>query len=196
MFADAGSTIDTLAHERLGAIVDAMASREPLPAAGAALAISMAMAAALLEKAASAPRNGVPVDAAAEARAGRLRRDALRLAGEDAVAYRRVVAAKSAGDAERMRSALRQAAEPPLVMAEIGLKLARIAKSILDVVPLSLQGEVRAAAHIACAAAIAAADLVRIDIACGDDERAQRAALLAGDAQALAQALATRPLRS
>ncbi len=192
---EAGGTRDTLAHERLGAIVDAMASREPLPAAGAALAISMSMAAALLEKAASAPRKGVPVDAAAEARAGRLRHDALRLADEDATAYRRVVAAKSAGDAERMRHALSQAAEPPLVMAEIGLKLARIAKSILDVVPLSLQGEVRAAAHIACAAAIAAADLVRIDVGSADDERSQRAVLLAGDATALAQALATRPLR-
>jgi formiminotetrahydrofolate cyclodeaminase len=189
------ATIDTLAHERLGAIVDAMASREPLPAAGAALAISMAMAAALLEKAASAPRGGVAVDAAAEARAGRLRGDALRLADEDAVAYRRVVAAKSAGDVERMRSALRQAAEPPLVMAEIGVKLARIAKSILEVVPLSLQGEVRAAAHLACAAAIAAAELARIDIGSEDDERSQRAALFAGDARALAQALATRPLR-
>jgi formiminotetrahydrofolate cyclodeaminase len=195
MFADSGTTMDTLAHERLGAIVDAMASREPLPAAGAALAISMAMAAALLEKAASAPRKGVPVDAAAEARAGRLRHDALRLADEDAVAYRRVVAAKSAGDSERMRHALSQAAEPPLVMAEIGLKLARIAKSILDVVPLSLQGEVRAAASMACAGTIAAAELVRIDIASEDDERSQRAALLAGDAQALAQALAGRPLR-
>ena len=95
-----------------------------------------------------------------------------------------------------MRSALRQAAEPPLAMAEIGLKLARIAKSILDVVPLSLQGEVRAAAHMACAGVIAAADLVRIDIDSEDDERSQRAALLAGDARALAQALATRPLRS
>ncbi|MGI8729068.1 MAG: DUF3152 domain-containing protein, partial [Solirubrobacteraceae bacterium] len=60
--------MDTLAHARLGAVVDAMAGREPLPAAGAALAVSLAMAAALLEKAASAPRGGAPVDAAAEAR--------------------------------------------------------------------------------------------------------------------------------
>jgi len=194
MFPDAGGSIDTLAHARLGAVVDAMASREPLPAAGAALAVSLAMAAALLQKAASAPRGGAVVDAAAEARAGRLRQDALRLADEDAVAYRRVVAAKGGGE-ERMRLALEHAAEPPLAMAEIGLKLARISKSLLDAVPLSLQGEVRAAAHMACAGTIAAAQLVRIDVGCDEDELAQRAGLLAGDATALAQALANRPLR-
>jgi formiminotetrahydrofolate cyclodeaminase len=192
---DMGSALDTLAHERLGAIVDAMAGREPLPAAGAALAVSLAMSAALLQKAASAPRAGVPVDAAAEARAGRLRHDALRLADVDAAAYRRVVAAKSAGDDARMRHALGQAAEPPLSMAEIGLKLARIATSILDEVPLSLQGEVRAAAQMALAATVAAADLVRIDVASEQDERSQRASMLAGDAAGLAQALALRPLR-
>lgn len=196
MFAETGSTLDTLAHERLGAVIDALASREPLPAAGAALAISLAMAAALLEKAASAPRHGVPVDGAAQARAGRLRRDALRLADEDAVAYRRVVAAKAAGDVDRMRHALGQAAEPPLAMAEMGLKLARTAQSILGVVPLSLQGEVRAAASMALAGTVAAADLVRIDVGSDDDERAVRALLLAGDAAALALVLAGGPLRT
>lgn len=195
MFADAGMTLDTLAHERLGAVIDAMGSREPLPAAGAALAISLSMAAALLQKAASAPRDGLPVDAAAEARAGRLRHDALRLADEDATAYRRVVAARAAGGGERMRHALVHASEPPLVMAQIGLKLARIAEALLDVVPLSLQGEVRAAAQMACAGTIASADLVRIDVADDDDERSQRAGLLAGDASVLGQALAGRPLR-
>jgi len=192
---DPGSALGTLAQERLGAVVDAMASREPLPAAGAALAVALAMSAALLEKAASAPRSGAPADAVAEARAGRLRRDALRLADEDAAAYRRVVAAKPAGDAERMRHALSQAADPPLAMAEIGLKLATIAQSILDEVPLSLQGEVRAAEQMALAAAIAAADLVRIDIGRDQDERSRRASLLAEDAAARAHALAARPLR-
>lgn len=197
MFSDTSTTaLDTLAHERLGAVVDAMAGREPLPAAGAALAIGLSMAAALLAKAASAPRGGVPVDAPAEARAGRLRHDALRLADEDAAAYRRVVAARLlGGDGERVRAALVQAAEPPLAMAQIGLKLARIAESILDQVPLSLQGEVRAAAHLACAGAMAAADLVVIDIASEADERSQHAAELAREAASAAQALAGRPLR-
>ncbi|HEX4344923.1 MAG TPA: cyclodeaminase/cyclohydrolase family protein [Solirubrobacteraceae bacterium] len=195
MFADGGSTMDTLAHERLGAVVDAMAGREPLPAAGAALAIALSMAAALLVKAASAPRDGTAIDAAAQARAGRLRHDALRLADEDGVAYRRVVAAKSAGGGERMRHALEQASEPPLAMAQIGLELARLAESLLDVVPLSLQGEVRAAAQMSCSATIAAADLVRIDVGDERDERSRQAVLLAGDAGVLGQALAARPLR-
>jgi formiminotetrahydrofolate cyclodeaminase len=194
MLSDMGT--DTLAHERLGAVVDAMAGREPMPAAGAAVAIGLSMAAALLEKAASAPRAGVPVDAASQARAGRLRRDALRLADEDAAAYRRVVAAKSGGgDEGRVRHALVQAAEPPLAMAEIGCKLARIAESILDEVPLSLQGEVRSAARVACAGAMAAADLVVIDIDSEEDERSLRATALGGEALAITQALATRPLR-
>lgn len=185
--------MDTLAQARLAAVVDAMAGREPLPAAGAALAVSLAMAAALLQKAASAPRDGAPVDAGAEARAGRLRHDALRLADEDAVAYRRVVAAKGADDG-RLRDALRQAAEPPLAMAETALELARLSESLHDEVPLSLQGEVRAAGHMACGAAIAAADLVRIDVGRDDDERSRRAGLLAGEAATLEQGLAARIL--
>jgi methenyltetrahydrofolate cyclohydrolase len=195
MLADGASTMDTLAHERLGAVIDAMASREPLPAAGAALAIALSMAAALLVKAASAPRDGTAIDAAAQARAGRLRHDALRLADEDAVAYRRVVAAKSAGGGERMRHALEQASQPPLAMAQIGLELARLSESLLDVVPLSLQGEVRAAGQMSCSATIAAAELVRIDVGDEEDERARRVVVLAGDASVLGQALYGRPLR-
>jgi hypothetical protein len=59
-------------------------------------------------------------------------------------------------------------------VAEIGLELARLSESILDGVPLSLQGEVRSAAHIACAGAMAAADLVVIDIACAQPRSARR----------------------
>jgi formiminotetrahydrofolate cyclodeaminase len=182
-----------LADERLGALLSTMASREPLPAAGAAIAITMSFSAALLETAASAPRDGVPVDAAARDRAQDLRRRLLALADEDCAAYHRVVAAK--GDAERLRAALSTAADPPLQMAELGVELARLALSILGVVPLSLQGEVRTAGRLAAAAASAAADLVAIDLAGQPDARAVRVAEIAVEAGTRADALSAQALR-
>jgi formiminotetrahydrofolate cyclodeaminase len=186
--------LGSLADERVGAVVAAMAGREPPPAAGAALALTLTLAAALLEKAASASRGGVPVDSAAQGSAEHLRGDALALADEDAAAYRRVLAAR--GDAERVRSALSHASKPPLAMAEIGVKLARLAARILDDVPLRLQGEVRSAAHLSCAAARAAAELVAIDLGIdSQDASVTRAVELAAEAAAHAQTLAERPLR-
>jgi formiminotetrahydrofolate cyclodeaminase len=186
--------LGSLADARLGAVVATMAGREPLPAAGAAVAVTLAMSAALLEKAASAPRNGVAVDSAAQGRAEHLRIDVLALADEDAATYRRVLAAR--GDAARVRLALARAADPPLTMAQIGTKLARLAQRIVDDVPLSLQGEVRTAGHLACAAARAATELVAIDLGSSADERSERAALLAAEAAGYAQGLAERPLRA
>ncbi len=196
MLSDSPSSkaLASLGDERLGAVVEKMAGREPLPAAGAAVAVTLSMSAALLEKAASAPRDGVPVDSAAQGRAERLRRHALQLADDDAATYRRVLAAR--GDAGRVRAALARAAEPPLAMAEIGVKLARLAGGILGDVPLSLQGEVRSAGHLACAAARAAADLVAIDLGEAETEPGARARELAGEAGALEQALTASPLRA
>jgi formiminotetrahydrofolate cyclodeaminase len=185
--------IGALSDERLGAVVDQVASREPLPAAGAAVAVTLSLAAALLEKAASAPRAGVPVDSAAQGRAGHLRHEALALADEDTAIYRRIVAAK--GDDERVRSALSQFAEPPLAMAEIGLKLARLAERILADVPLSLQGDVRSAGHLACAAAKAATELVAIDVDSSRDERSVRATQIATEVAERARDLSSRALR-
>lgn len=197
MTPDTGSTpqgLGSLADERLGAVVATMAARKPAPATGAALAVTLSMAAALLEKAASARRNGVPVDSAAQGRAEHLRADAIALADEDAAAYRRVHAAR--GDAERVRSALSRVADPVLGMADIGVKLARLATGLIDQVPRDLEGEVRSAMHLACAAARAAAELVAIDLGeRSGDERAGRAYELAAEAAAHAQTLAERPLR-
>ena len=190
---DAGPSFDgsgRLADERLGLIVEAMAGREPLPAAGAAIALTLALAAALLEKGASVSRNGVPVNSAAHGGARHLRHAALMLADDDAAAYRRVLATRS--DRDRHRSALSDAADPPLIMAETGCKLARVAGQILDQVPPSLRGEVRTAGHLASAAATAAAELVMIDLSTQHDERAGRASELIAEAAALANALAIR----
>lgn len=197
MAADSASTphgLGSLADERLGAVVATMAGREPLHAAGAALAVTLSMTAALLEKAAAAPRNGMPVDSVAQGHAEHLRADALVLADDDAAANRRVHAAR--GDAERVRPALSQAADPVLAMAEIGVELARLAAGLFDQAPLDLQGEVRSAGHLACATARAAAELVAIDLGeLSEDERAGRAYELAAEAAAHAQTLAERPLR-
>ena len=156
----------------------------------------MAMSAALLEKAASAPREGVPVDAAAEARAGRLRRDALRARRRG----RRRLPARRRGEVRGRRRAHAQRAAPGRrAAARHGGDRAQ-ARADREVDPRRRAAQpagrgARRRRTWPAPAAIAAADLVRIDIGSEDDERSQRAALLAGDAQALAQALATRPLR-
>ncbi|HVF79855.1 MAG TPA: cyclodeaminase/cyclohydrolase family protein [Solirubrobacteraceae bacterium] len=186
--------LGSLADERLGAVVAAMARREARPAAGSAVAVTLSMSAALLEKAASALNNGVPVDSAAQGRAEHLRTDALVLADNDAATFRLVLAAR--GDAARVRSALAQAAEPVLAMAEIGVTLARLADRLLDDVPPRLQGEVRTAEHLACAATHTAAELVAIDLGeLSKDPRAARAFELAAEAAAHELTLAERPLR-
>lgn len=196
MLSESGTSkaIEPLADVRLGAVVARMASRELMPAAGSAVALTLSMSAALLEKAATARRGGVPVDSAAQGRAERLRHTSLTLADEDAAAYRRVLAAR--GDAARVRLALARACEPPLAMAEIGVRLARLAARLLDDVPLLLQGEVRCAGHLACAATRAASELVAIDLDDADDDRMTRAAEYAAEAAAHAQTLVERELRS
>lgn len=174
-----------LADDRLGAVLAAIAGPKPVPAAGAALAVTLGIAAALLEKAASAASDGVPVDSSAQGRAKRLRNGAIALADEEAAAHRSAHPARA------------QAADLVLAMAEIGVTLARLADRIHDRVPLSLQGEVRCAVRLACAAVRAAAELVAIDLGeLSGDRRETRAYELAAEAAAHARTLAERPLRA
>jgi formiminotetrahydrofolate cyclodeaminase len=187
--------LDRLADESLGTVVAAMSSREPLPAAGAALAVTLAMAAALLAKAASATRHGAAVDSAACSRARRIGAEALALADEDAATYRRVLAAEADGATlERMRAALSDAAEPPLAMAKIALELSQIAEPLVPRVPVSLRGEVRTAAHLARAGAAAAAQLVAIDISSSRDARVRHAADIAAEVATIVGECTAHPL--
>jgi formiminotetrahydrofolate cyclodeaminase len=94
-------------------------------------------------------------------RAGELRAEALRLAGEDAAAYRAVMDAPP----ERRGEALAAAAGPPLAIAEAAAETGELAASLSAEVNGPLRGEAKTAMLLAAAATGAAAYLVELNLA-------------------------------
>jgi formiminotetrahydrofolate cyclodeaminase len=164
----------------------ALAAREPAPSGGAAAALACALAAALVEMAASltAPDAPVPVTAMRE-RAAAIRSTATRLADDDAAAYGRVIEAlraprDDAGRNERMREALSGAADAPLSIAEGASEAAELAAAVAYGGNPNLRGDALTAALLAEAAALAAARLVEINLASAPgDARVERGRELA-----------------
>ena len=168
-------------------LLASLASPGPALAAGTGAALAGGLAAALLEKACAITlrrsddaRLRELRDLAAEARTA-----GPSLAGDDATAYARVIEAQRlpADDpsrAERLATALSDAAEPPLAIARRAAQIAALAAEAVSRVGPALRGEAVAGALLAEAAASAAAVLVAIDLAehQGDPrlERARRAA--------------------
>lgn len=109
-------------------------------------------------------------------RAGELRAAALRLAGEDAAAYRAVIEAPR----ERRHDALAAAADPPLAIAETAAEIGALAVASSADATGAVRGEARTAALVAAAATRAAACLVELNLAgAPDDPRLTRARELA-----------------
>ena len=165
--------------------LDRLASESPAPGAGAAAAWCCALAAALVEMVAGVvvARGGDRPDVEARRRrAGELRAEALRLAGEDASAYRAVIDAPL----QRKRKALAVAADPPLAIAEAAAETCDLAASSLAEVSCPLRGEAQTALLVAAAATRAAARLVELNLAReADDPRLARARELSERAGAM-----------
>jgi methenyltetrahydrofolate cyclohydrolase len=149
----------------------ALAAREPAPSGGAAAALACALAAALVEMAASLtlPEGPLPVDAIGERAAG-IRSTATRLADEDAAAYGRVIEAlraprEDAGRGERVTEALSRAADAPLAIAECAAEAAELAAALVHDGNPNLRGDALTGALLAEGAALAAARLVEINLA-------------------------------
>jgi formiminotetrahydrofolate cyclodeaminase len=164
----------------------AVAADEPAPGGGATAALACALAAALVEMAASltAPDGPVPVVARGE-RAARIRSTATRLADEDAAAYGQVIEAwrtprGDAGRAERVTAALSGAADVPLAIAECAAEAAELAAAAAHDGNPHLRGDALTGALLAEAAALAATRLVEINLASTPgDARVQQARDLA-----------------
>lgn len=175
---------------RVGEFLDVLASARPDPGGGSAAALTVALAAALCAMAAelSARQLDHAPRLAAESR-GLLHR-AAPLAQADADAYAGVLAARRAPGPpagrpreERVATALAQASEVPLEVAELGDRVAALAAEIAHRGNPAVRGDALAAARLAAAAAQAASALVRINLAgMPDDPRATRAARLAAQA--------------
>ncbi len=158
--------------------LQAVAAREPAPGGGAVAAVSVAAAAAL---AAMAARFSPGMQDLAE-RADLLRAEVLPLADADAAAYGRVLAANrmprdAPERAGQIATALSEAADIPLAVAEIGAEVASIGARVFDAGNANLRGDTLAAVWMAGAGTRTAAALVRMNLAQADltDGRERRA---------------------
>jgi len=172
------------------ALLERVASSDPIPGAGPAAAWTCALAAALVEMvcAVMARREGDEDTARTDRgeRAAAIRAAALALAGRDMDAYREVLAVRSSGDASLRRAALAAAADPPLAIAQAAAELTALAAEAFDGARGGVRGEAACAALLAEAATRAAAAIVSFNLAGdpGDPRRAQAAELtLAAAAQ-------------
>ena len=182
----------------LTALAGRVASSDPAPGAGPSAAWTCALAAALVEMvSAVALRKDAAAAAAAERRerAGSLRAGALALAERDVAAYGALLAVlrrrDEPGHGDRLRTALSDAAEPPLAIAEAAAEVARLAADGASEARGGVRGEALTAAILGEAAARAARALVEMNLAGTPDDprRARAAELTAAAGRDLARAL-------
>lgn len=188
--------VDDLLDLAVDQLLDALTEEDPGPGSGSVAALVVAMAAALVGKAARRSRGRWDGAAGAAAQAHVLRLRAAPLAVTDARAYREAVdllsgaAAAPADDRDRLLGlALEHAAEIPLQIAAVAADVAALARNVADNGAAEGHAEAAGAAVLATAAADAAAHLVGINLGTRpDDERVAAARVLADAAAAEAEA--------
>jgi formiminotetrahydrofolate cyclodeaminase len=177
----------------IGELLDALGSVSGAPGGGSAAAITVALAAAVIELAARASGDAWEEAGGAVAQAAALRLRSMRLSARDADAYdaaRRALVQATAGGrgSGLLRDALAQAAEVPLAIAEAGADTAELACHVSENADPDLRADAMIAALLAGAAARGAAHLVEINLATTTgDPRAARAGELAVAANAAVQ---------
>lgn len=177
----------------VSALLDELAAATSAPGGGAAAAVSLSMAAALVSKSA---RFATAQLADAEQRAQRadaLRAAALAAASDDATAFEAVMQAYAqpkTGDPDGRRAcihaALAEAADVPLALAERGVEVARMAAELAGQGNANLRGDALVAAQLAAAGVRAAVALAECNLAQSGaaDERPARPRALAEAADA------------
>lgn len=170
-------------------MLDELAAEGPIPAGGAAAAISAAMAASLVGMTARASPDWEGAGGVlAQVQVVRTRLMSLALA--DSEAYARVLEARRPGgdlapDERdiRLGFALGRAAELPLAIAEAAADTVELAAHAAEECVGSVRGDVLAAAVLADAAVRVAVHLVEINLATGEgDHRVLRARAIAAQA--------------
>lgn len=153
--------------ETLAGFLEELAAGPPGPAAGSAIAVAVAMAAALTEMTAGRCHDG-----AAASRAAAFRARALALAKEDVEAYGAVLASKG----EERTSALSHATDVPLEIAEVAAETAGLAAALPGDAARAAGADAAAAVELAEAGMRAAARLVLANLRGeGDDPRVSAA---------------------
>ena len=192
----------TLAHETLDDVLAALAAPTPAPGGGAAAAVSGAMAAALVEMVAGLSLGKSPdgPDASLQresaARMSTLRVELLKLADDDADAYRDFVVAlrlPKSDDREQearagaISAAAERAAEVPLETLLRATAVAESARGIMQRSLASAASDLDVALRFARTAGLSAADNVEVNLPFIEDP--QRRASLANRAAAALAAL-------
>jgi formiminotetrahydrofolate cyclodeaminase len=166
-----------------------VAAPTPDWSAGGVLAVTAAASAGLV---AMSARLSKDLDGAEERadEADRLTTTAMELATADSEAYRAVLAAQRAPatDADRkanISAALADAAQPPLELARLGERIARLAVAVAALGKPVTRGDVISAALLGASSARSAAVLVRINLTSAgrpDDTRIEEASAAAAAA--------------
>jgi formiminotetrahydrofolate cyclodeaminase len=168
-----------LGNQSVERFLEAVASDAPAPGGGSSSAVAAALGAALVEMAARLAGRVDAVEAA-----GRLRKQALRLAEEELTSYAPVLAARSP---EERSAALAAASETPARIAELAAQVAGLGIDVADSSSTPVRGDALAGVVLAESAASAAARLVAINVGSGSVlERAREAEKRASKARASA----------
>jgi formiminotetrahydrofolate cyclodeaminase len=193
-----------LVSRQVGEALVALASREQPPAAGLALALTAAAAAALVELSAGLAAKRLALEAsggeaagvarmrALSERAAELRARLLAAADEDVAAYSEVAGADDPAGRAR---ALAGATGPPLLIAESASEVAEAAAETVAAGDWDFRADAVVAGELAAAAALGSAELVAANLS-GDpeDPRTDRARAAADRARRAGGATA-RPAR-
>jgi formiminotetrahydrofolate cyclodeaminase len=179
--------VEDLLDLRLSELLELVAAPEPAPGAGSVLALSAALAAAVLAMAARASRDDWPEAAGIAAQAESLRARAAPLAARDAEAYQAALSAREAAagldpdhrDWEIGR-AFARAAEAPLELVRISSDVAELSRQVAVRAAGQLRPDALAAASLAAACARGAAELVAVNLTLSEnDPRVEEARVLA-----------------
>ena len=178
--------LDLSVEEFLGQVAAATAA----PGAGAVSATVVALAAGLTAMAAGLSKPQLPDADERAARAMRLQARVKPLAQRDAAVYGEVLAAQARsaddpGRAEALRSALSDAADVPLEIAEIALEVLEAASELVARGNPNLAGDAGTAGLLAQAAVRSSTALVALNLPDADDPRRVRAAQLVAAAAVL-----------
>jgi methenyltetrahydrofolate cyclohydrolase len=174
----------------LGEFLNRVSAPTPDPGAGAVAATTVAIAAALTAMSAGLSKRQLPEAEALRTRALELRNRVEPLGDKDAEAYAGVLAARArpADDPERsvaVRTALEEASDVPLEIADAGVDVLEIALAVARDGNPNLKGDALTACLLAQAGIRAAATLVELNLADELDPRRVRAARLAHGASAI-----------
>lgn len=157
-------------------VAEALANTDATPGGGSAAAISGAMGCGLGQMAVGITLKSKKLDEAkrpvlssAHNRLGELRAAFDRLAGEDAAAFDEFMAAMSlpkedAARGVKMQAGLKAAAEVPLKTAQTAADALKLAREIAPLAGAAVVSDMNCAMHLLKAAALCAAENVRINI--------------------------------